>query len=212
MIRVKEVPKSLHPQETDNILPTAWKSGSLKYDELKPLAQGGTAKLYVTYDKNLGRKVAFKTLHADLRDSDIETKRFLREARVTANIQHPGTLPVYELGRDREGHLFFTMKKVDGQDLRQILHDLKQEVPEVVEKFPLPRLLDILIQVCQTLAFAHKMGVISQNQRNPKPGRGRDFEGALTPGFKTHAHRQTLRHTHVHVSRDRHRRSPTRRA
>ena len=59
-----------------------------------------------TYDKNLGRKVAYKTLHADLRDSDIETKRFLREARVTANIQHPGTLPVYELGRDREGQLF----------------------------------------------------------------------------------------------------------
>ena len=163
MIRVKEVAKSLHPQETDDILPNAWKSGSLKYDELKPLAQGGTAQLYVTYDKNLGRKVAFKTLHADLRDSDIETKRFLREARVTANIQHPGTLPVYELGRDREGHLFFTMKKVDGQDLRQILHDLKQEVPEVVEKFPLPRLLDILIQVSQTLAFAHKMGVIHRD-------------------------------------------------
>ena len=62
MIRVKEVAKSLHPQETDDILPNAWKSGSLKYDELKPLAQGGTAKLYVTYDKNLGRKVAFLSL------------------------------------------------------------------------------------------------------------------------------------------------------
>jgi serine/threonine-protein kinase len=163
MIRVEEEAKSLHPQETDDILPTAWKSGSLKYDELKPLAEGGTAKLYVAFDKNLGRNVAYKTLHTDLRDSDIETKRFLREARVTANIQHPGTLPVYELGRDREGQLFFTMKKVDGQDLRQILHDLKQEVPEVVDKFPLPRLLDILIQVCQTLAFAHEMGVIHRD-------------------------------------------------
>ena len=55
------------------------------------------------------------------------------------------------------------MKKVDGQDLRQILHDLRQEVPEVVEKFPLPRLLDILIQVCQTLAYAHEMGVIHRD-------------------------------------------------
>ena len=55
------------------------------------------------------------------------------------------------------------MKKVDGQDLRQILHDLRQEVPEVVDKFPLPRLLDILIQVCQTLAFAHEMGVIHRD-------------------------------------------------
>ena len=163
MIRVEEESKNLHPQETDDILPTAWKSGSLKYDELRPLAEGGTAKLFETFDKNLGRKVAYKTLHADLRDSDIETKRFLREARVTANIQHPGTLPVHELGRDREGQLFFTMKKVDGQDLRQILHDLNHEIPEVVDKFPLPRLLDILIQVCQTIAYAHEMGVIHRD-------------------------------------------------
>ena len=48
-------------------------------------------------------------------------------------------------------------------DLRQIIYDLRQEVPEVVEKFPLPRLLDILIQVCQTLAYAHEIGVIHRD-------------------------------------------------
>ena len=99
--------------DTDTLLPRSWKSGSLKYDELKPLSEGGTAKLYSTLDLNLQRNVAYKTLHEDLRNSDIETKRFLREARVTANIQHPGTVPLYELGRDREGQLFFTMKKVE---------------------------------------------------------------------------------------------------
>ena len=149
--------------DTDTLLPRAWKSGSLKYDELKPLSEGGTAKLFTTLDLNLQRNVAYKTLHKDLRDSEIETKRFLREARVTANIQHPGTVPLYELGRDREGQLFFTMKKVDGRDLREILFDLRQEVPEVMEKFPLPRLLDILIQVCQTIAYAHDLGVIHRD-------------------------------------------------
>ena len=147
----------------DSILPRSWKSGSLKYDELKLLTEGGTAKLYTTLDLNLQRNVAYKTLHEDLRESEIETKRFLREARVTANIQHPGTVPLYELGRDREGQLFFTMKKVDGRDLREILLDLRQEVPEVVDKFPLPRLLDILIQVSQTIAFAHNQGVIHRD-------------------------------------------------
>ena len=115
MIRSEQEKPILKAESTDLILPTAWKSGSLKYDELHPFAVGGTAKLYSTFDKNLCREVAFKTLHEDLRNSDIETKRFLREARVTANIQHPGTLPVYELGRDREGNLFFTMKKVNGR-------------------------------------------------------------------------------------------------
>ena len=163
MIRKDSAPAHLDQEETDLLLPNAWKSGSLKYDELELLAEGGTAKVFLTADKNLGRTVAYKTLHSDMRDSDIETRRFLREARVTANLQHPGTLPVYELGRDRAGQIFFTMKKVDGRDLSKILFDLKQEVPEVVDAFPLPRLLDILIQVCQTLAFAHELGVIHRD-------------------------------------------------
>jgi serine/threonine protein kinase len=163
MIRSEPAKPHLDQELTDLNLPSAWKSGSLKYGELKMLAEGGTAKLFLTNDKNLNRTVAYKTLHADLRNSEVETKRFLREARVTANIQHPGTLPVYELGRDREGQLFFTMKKVDGRDLRKILQDLAQEVPEVVDAFPLPRLLDILIQVCQTMAYAHDLGVIHRD-------------------------------------------------
>ena len=163
MIKKEEQNHQLNQEKTDELLPRAWKSGSLKYDELKPLSEGGTAKLYLTEDVNLHRMVAYKTLHQDLQDSDIETQRFVREARVTANIQHPGTVPVYEIGRDRAGQLFFTMKRVVGQDLRQILLDLKHEVPEAVDKFPLPRLLDILIQVSQTIAYAHEIGVVHRD-------------------------------------------------
>ena len=163
MINKEEEQHRLQQEKTDELLPRAWKSGSLKYDELKPLSEGGTAKLYLTEDLNLHRRVAYKSLHHDLQDSDIETQRFVREARVTANIQHPGTVPVYELGRDRAGQLFFTMKRVIGQDLRQILLDLKHEVPSAVEKFPLPRLLDILIQVSQTIAYAHSIGVVHRD-------------------------------------------------
>ena len=163
MINKEEEQHRLQQEKTDELLPRAWKSGSLKYDELKPLSEGGTAKLYLTEDLNLHRRVAYKSLHQDLQDSDIETQRFVREARVTANIQHPGTVPVYELGRDRAGQLFFTMKRVIGQDMRQILLDLKHEVPSAVEKFPLPRLLDILIQVSQTIAYAHSIGVVHRD-------------------------------------------------
>ena len=163
MINKEEEQHRLQQEKTDELLPRAWKSGSLKYEELKPLSEGGTAKLYLTEDLNLHRRVAYKSLHQDLQDSDIETQRFVREARVTANIQHPGTVPVYELGRDRAGQLFFTMKRVIGQDLRQILLDLKHEVPSAVEKFPLPRLLDILIQVSQTIAYAHSIGVVHRD-------------------------------------------------
>lgn len=140
-----------------------WKSGSLKYSGSKSLAEGGTAKLSTCMDTNLHRVVVYKTLHDHLRESDIETARFVREARVTANIQHPGTVPLYELGRDRQGNLFFTMKKVEGRDLRDIILALKDGDAKTKEQFPLPRLIDVLIQVANCVAYAHEQGVIHRD-------------------------------------------------
>ena len=110
MIRYEAEQPHLNQSETDNLPPLRGKAVPKSMMILKLLAEGGTAKLFLTTDQNLSRTVAYKTLHSDLRDSEVETKRFLREARVTANIQHPGTLPVYELGRDREGQLFYDEK------------------------------------------------------------------------------------------------------
>ena len=93
-------------------------------------------------------------------DDEIETQRFLREAEVTANIAHPGTVPVYELGRDRNGSLFFTMKRVRGRDLREIVLALKEGDPGTERAFPLPVLLEVLVQVCRTLSHTHSRGVI----------------------------------------------------
>ena len=149
--------------ETDRTLDLHWKSGSLKYSEFKLMTEGGTAKLYTCFDENLRRRVVYKTLHDHLKNSEIETHRFLREARVTANIAHPGTIPVYELGRDRGGSLFFTMKHINGQDLRNIILALNDGDERTTQTFPLPVLIDILIQVCQTVAHAHQRGVIHRD-------------------------------------------------
>ena len=89
--------------ETDQKFALHWKSGSLKYTNFKSMTEGGTAKLYCCFDENLRRTVVYKTLHDHLKDDEIDTQRFLREARVTANIPHTGRVPVYELGGDRTG-------------------------------------------------------------------------------------------------------------
>ena len=162
---IKKEPKKSNIFESDKadaLLPKAWKSGSLKYDELKPLSEGGTAKLYSTIDLNLDREVAYKTLHNDLRDSEVETKRFLMKPGLPLifNILEL-SLFMKSVGTGKDS--FFTMKKVEGRDLRKILLDLRQEVPEVMEQFPLPRLIDILIQVSQTIAYAHDLGVIHRD-------------------------------------------------
>jgi len=149
--------------ETDKTLDLHWKSGSLKYRDFELLREGGIAKLYSCFDDNLGRQVVYKTLHEHLADDEIEIQRFLREARITANIAHPGTVPVYELGRDRNGLLFFTMKHVRGRDLREIIETLKTQEPRTETAFPLHILIDILIQVCQTIAHTHSRGVIHRD-------------------------------------------------
>jgi serine/threonine protein kinase len=149
--------------ETDKTLALHWKSGSLKYRDFELLREGGIAKLYSCFDDNLGRQVVYKTLHEHLAEDEIEIQRFLREARITANIAHPGTVPVYELGRDRNGLLFFTMKHVRGRDLREIIETLKTQDPRTERAFPLHVLIDIMIQVCQTIAHTHSRGVIHRD-------------------------------------------------
>jgi serine/threonine-protein kinase len=166
MAESAEHSEASHPidiRETDAPMPRQWLSGSLKYDDFKPLTEGGTAELRTCLDKNLHRTVVYKTLHEHLQDSELETARFLREARVTAMIPHPGTVPVYELGRDRAGVLFFTMKKLEGQDLRSILMDVAARDAKAMETYPLAVLVDVLIQASQTVAYAHKQGVIHRD-------------------------------------------------
>ena len=154
---------SFRLDETDKALALHWKSGSLKYSQFELLKEGGVAKLYSCLDANLRRRVVYKTLHDRLIDDEIEVQRFIREARVTANIAHPGTVPVYELGRDRNGVPFFTMKLIHGRDLREVITSLKAGDPNTLRIFTLSSLLKILIQVCHVLAYAHTRGVIHRD-------------------------------------------------
>ncbi|MEM6259875.1 MAG: serine/threonine-protein kinase [Planctomycetota bacterium] len=158
-----EATKPINIGETDAPMPRQWLSGSLKYTDFAPLTEGGTAELQTCLDKNLHRTVVYKTLHDHLQNSELETARFLREARVTAMIPHPGTVPVYELGRDRSGVLFFTMKKLEGQDLRSILLAISAKNRETMAEYPLASLVDVLIQACQTVSYAHAQGIIHRD-------------------------------------------------
>jgi serine/threonine-protein kinase len=144
---------------TDRSLPTHIVNGYMRYAQFSKFAEGGTAILEECIDKNLGRVVVMKRLHAHLNEDETEQKRFLREARVTALIQHPATVPVYEISRDRMGSVYFTMKKVEGVDLREILLGIVARDPAFKSKYLLKDLIEVLVQVGQAVAFAHSRGV-----------------------------------------------------
>ncbi len=137
-----------------------------KYAHFKALNSGGKANLVSCKDTNLGRRVMLKMLKPELADDRVELRRLLREARITAQLQHPATVPLYELGQNDDGDWFFAMKKIDGNTLFDIIVGLSRRDPQFEESFNLNRLLAILTQVGDALAYAHVRGVI---HRDVKP-------------------------------------------
>lgn len=156
----------IYASDTDASLPKYHTTGYGRYSDFQPLAKGGSAVLQTCRDSSLGRVVVMKTLHPHLANNAYQQARFLREARVTAQLQHPATVPVYDLGRDIEGRLYFTMKKLSGNTLREIFDKQIDDADNARERFNLERMLGLLIQVCNALAFAHAHGVV---HRDVKP-------------------------------------------
>ena len=156
----------IYVKDTDAHFPSHQTMGFGRYSDFHPLATGGSAVLRTCRDNNLGRTVVMKTLHPHLADNDYMHSRFLREARVTAQLQHPTTVPVYDLGRDLEDRLYFTMKKVEGRTLRKIVELQAAGDAAALADFDLERMLGVLIQVCDGLAYAHAHGVV---HRDVKP-------------------------------------------
>jgi len=157
------VTKQITLSETDQDLPQHVKNGFMRYRDFEPLTQGGEAMLQTCFDENLGRVVVMKTLLPQLANLEVYRKRFLREARVTAQIPHPVTVPVYEISRDRDGNVYFTMKKLGGRDLCDIMDRISEGDKATKEKYPLDQLISVLIRVGQCLAYAHTMGVVHRD-------------------------------------------------
>ncbi len=159
------VPDNIVLSETDKDLPKHVKNGFMRYRDFQPLTQGGEAILRTCVDENLGRTVVIKTLQPQFQNLETYQKRFLREARVTAQIPHPATIPVYELSRDSEGNAYFTMKRLRGRDLSDVLDRIAEGDKDTIEKYPLDFLIDVLIQCSQCLAFAHNQGVVHRDMK-----------------------------------------------
>ena len=124
-----------------------------RYEPGREIGHGGMGKILEAVDKPLRRSVALKVL---VRPGDEESQnRFIREARITGELQHPSIVPVHELNVDEKGELFYAMKLVRGVTLLEILQNLARRDPETLRHYPLSSLLTIFQKVCDAVAFAH---------------------------------------------------------
>ena len=89
--------------------------------------------------------------------------RFIAEAQLTGSLEHPNIVPVHELGLDAQGRVYFTMKRVRGRSLRQVMDKLRQGDEATLAEFTQGRLLSILLKVCDAVDFAHSRGIIHRD-------------------------------------------------
>lgn len=134
-----------------------------RYTDLGAIGAGGWGEVRRVRDPRLHRVIARKQLHQKIASSSEAVARFLDEARVTAYLDHPGVVPVHELGRNADGSWYFTMKEVQGRTLGSVMTASR----EGDDDWPLVRVVEAFRRSCEAVAFAHARGVV---HRDLKPG------------------------------------------
>ena len=131
--------------------------GRGNYQLMGEIARGGMGVVLKGHDTDLGRDVAVKVLDARLAERMDVVQRFVEEAQIGGQLQHPGIVPVYDLGLMGDDRPYFTMKLVKGRTLATLLANRENPRSERA------RMIDIFESVCQTMAYAHSRGVIHRD-------------------------------------------------
>ena len=163
--RVKSVPPpdvSLAPSQAavQRLLPEE-SLRDKKYAIGGVIAQGGMGAILDAKDSATERTVAMKVMLDGSSPDDLT--RFVAEAKVTAQLEHPNIVPVHELSVDENGQPFYTMKMVRGITLKKVLDLLAEGTEATVKKYPLSALLTVYQKLCDAVAFAHSKGVIHRD-------------------------------------------------
>jgi eukaryotic-like serine/threonine-protein kinase len=171
--RVKE-PGSRTPTSVEDFvrrLSPAVDAGS-RYEVKQDVASGGMGTIFRVWDSDLRRNLAMKVMHGKGVGSSHASEgsgappvdperlgRFLEEAQITGQLDHPGVVPVHDLGIDSKGRCYFTMRFVRGRELKEVL-DLAREAKDGWTR---TKVLGVILKVCEAMAYAHSKGVVHRD-------------------------------------------------
>jgi serine/threonine protein kinase len=133
-----------------------------RYREVKSLGEGGMGEVALVRDEDIGRDVAVKRmLPAAVRPTTLA--RFVEEVRTIGALEHPGIVPIHDVGLDAQGRYFFVMKYVDGHTLEHIIEKLRAGDAEFEARYPIDERIRIATQLLQALSYAHARGVVHRD-------------------------------------------------
>ncbi|WP_428305780.1 protein kinase domain-containing protein [Lacipirellula sp.] len=150
--------------------PNAWTYSAerQRFTVLRLHQQGGLGRLMIAQDGELNREIALKEILPAYADDHENRRRFVREAEITGNLEHPGIVPVYSLGEFADGRPYYAMQFVRGVDLRMAIEDyFEKPASRPGKELEFRQLLARFVSVCQAVDYAHSRNVI---HRDLKPG------------------------------------------
>lgn len=140
--------------------------GRLRYQALRLHAKGGLGEVYVAWDEEMGRYVALKEIRKDHAKNMGLRARFEREAEVNGNLEHPGIVPVYGMGRHEDGRPYYAMRFVKGETLQHALerfHEDSRGLSPAQWHLKVRPLVSRFLVICEAIGYAHARGVLHRD-------------------------------------------------
>ena len=144
--------------------PVLYPRNVARYQRIRALGEGGNGEVDLWRDQDIDRDVAVKRLKQSGTPETLAL--FVQEVQTTGQLEHPGIVPIYDVGLDEEGRFFFVMKHVEGETLEQIIGRLRAGDPTYVHRYSYEVRTQIFLQILHSVQYAHRKGFI---HCGPKP-------------------------------------------
>lgn len=144
--------------------PLALDSGD-RFERQDLHAEGGLGQVYEAHDRQLNRTVALKEIKDRYADDGESRERFTKEAEITGRLEHPGIVPVYALGKYKDGRPFYAMRFIKGKSLRQAVNEYHndEKMSHEERSLAMRSLLGNMLEVCDAIYYAHRRGIVHRD-------------------------------------------------
>ncbi len=133
-----------------------------RFERLKKLGEGGIGEVALAVDHDISRRVAMKRLRTDRKDAQ-SLVRFAEEVRIVGQLEHPGIVPVHDVGVDEDGQHYLVMKYVDGETLEDVIEKLRKGEPAYLARFPHSHRVQVFASILEAIGYAHDKGIIHRD-------------------------------------------------